>query len=85
MENSRPGCEGRQASPPNTVQLWLRYPNEKDRRKHKAEFQLVRVVEYKLLRKAGAAGPQGEETYRLITTILEPGFLSASVASQPLP
>lgn len=59
---------------------WLArwYPNEKDRRKHKAEFQLVRVVEYKLRRKAGKAGPEGEETYRLITTILEPEAAKAA-------
>ncbi|MCU0781315.1 MAG: IS4 family transposase [Akkermansiaceae bacterium] len=58
---------------------WLArwYPNEKDRRKHKGEFQLVRVVEYKLRPRDGAGPQAGEESYRLITTILEPGAASA--------
>jgi hypothetical protein len=59
---------------------WLArwYPNEKDRRKYKGEFQLVRVVEYKLRHTEGA-GPQEEgETYRLITSILEPETVAAA-------
>lgn len=59
---------------------WLArwYPNEKDRRQHGDEFQLVRVVEYKLRRKAEGEGSQGEDVYRIITTILKPKVANAS-------
>lgn len=53
---------------------WLAHwrPNQKDRRQHPKEIQTVRVIEYKLTQKNKSGVVEKEETYRLITNILEP-------------
>ena len=66
---------------------WLAHwrPNEKDRREHPKEVHLVRVVEYKITKKNPAATEEKEESYRLITNILDPSEASAQELAELYP
>ena len=66
---------------------WLAHwrPNEKDRRKHPKEVHLVRVVEYQITKKNPSATEKREESYRLITNILEVSEASAQELAELYP